>query len=159
MSVPPTSSLPAPPAPRHEPGHLHGGRRGRRSTGARALLGATCAALTPEDGGDQDPLPPEGLTSSTRASRAPSPKSRLFDFTEELAPTPTSTATWSATSVVRVWVPCRGHQQLADRARTPAHLPRSRRRPVRAHPRRPAQLLGCHGRSSARVTRKPALPC
>ncbi len=47
----------------------------------------------------------------------------------------------------------RGHRQAADRARPPAHCPRARRRPARAHPRGPAaQLLRCHGRSPARVT-------
>ena len=123
------------------------------------LSEATRAALTPEDGGKiKIGSAPRAWTSSTRASRAPSP-SRLTSLRNS-APTPTSTATWSATRTARAWAPAPKAPPSSDRARSPAHRPRPRRRPVRAHPRRPAaQLLSCHGRSSARVTRKLTLPC
>ena len=68
------------------------------------LSEATRAALTPEDGGKiRSVSAPRASRSSTRPSRAPSP-SRLTSWRSS-ARTPTCTATWSATSVVRVWVP------------------------------------------------------
>ena len=68
------------------------------------LSEATRAALTPEDGGKiKIGFRPEGLDVVDESVEGTIPVE--VASLRNSAPTPTSTATWSATSVVRVWVP------------------------------------------------------